>query len=74
MANLHCGGNTAQQALHSGLVDETQVNIMPVFLGGGMRFIEKFDSDVIELQKIEIVEMPIRTNLKFRVVKRNHML
>jgi len=55
-------------------VDETQVNIMPVFLGGGMRFIEKFDSDVIELQKIEIVEMPIRTNLKFRVVKRNHML
>ncbi|MDO9086479.1 MAG: dihydrofolate reductase family protein [Anaerolineaceae bacterium] len=67
------GASTANQALHSGLVDEIQVDIMPVLLGGGMRFFEKFDSDVIELQKIEIVETPIRTTLKFRVVKRNHV-
>ena len=65
------GKSTAQQALHSGLVDEIQVDIMPVLLGGGMRFFEKFDGDIIELQKIEIVEMPIRTNLKFRVVKKS---
>src|SRR5688572_3988928 len=42
------GARTAQQAMQSGLVDEIQIDIMPVILGGGIRLFEDTGQDVIE--------------------------
>ena len=62
------GASTAQQALRAGLVDEIQIDLMPVILGKGLRLFENIDTDVIEMEKVVVVEMPVRTHLRFRVL------
>ncbi|MGA9511710.1 MAG: dihydrofolate reductase family protein [Candidatus Sulfotelmatobacter sp.] len=71
------GVTTAQQLLHAGLVDELHVDIMPVFLGSGLRSfessglervgIEKIRLEKIKLEKISVKEVGARTSLRFRV-------
>ncbi len=62
------GASTAQQALRAGLVDEIQIDLMPVILGKGLRLFENIHTDVIEMEKVVVVEMPVRTHLRFRVL------
>jgi dihydrofolate reductase len=64
------GARTAQQSLISGLVDEIHIDIMPVLLCKGLRLFEKLGKQPITLEKIEVFDMPVRTTIKFRVVKR----
>jgi dihydrofolate reductase len=63
------GASTAQQCLKQGLVDEIEIGIIPVLLGEGLRFFEHLGIEQIELEKIEVIESPGRTDLRFRVVK-----
>jgi dihydrofolate reductase len=64
------GANTAQQCLKAGLVDEIHIDIMPVLLCTGLRLFENLGVQPIELEKIAVFEGPVRTEIKFRVVKR----
>jgi len=62
--------NTAQQCLRAGLADELHVDIMPVFLGGGLRPFEGMDAEKIRLERIKVLELPAgRTHLRFRIIK-----
>lgn len=63
------GASVAQQCLRAGLVDELQIDIMPVLLGQGLRFFEHLEENTIQLEKIETIDAPVRTHLKFRVMK-----
>lgn len=63
------GASTAQQCLRTGLVDEMQIDIMPILLCKGLRLFEQIGEQPIQLEKIANVEAPVRTHLKFRVVK-----
>ena len=63
------GANTAQQALKAGLVDEVQLNVAPVLLGGGVRLFEGLGPDDAEFELVRVVEGPKATHLKYRVVK-----
>lgn len=63
------GGDTAQQALKAGLVDEIQINLVPVVLGAGLRLLEQLGSQPIELESTRVIESPRVTHLRFRVVK-----
>jgi len=63
------GANTAQQLLRAGLVDEIHIGIVPVILGGGLRFFEPLDNEQMELERTRIFESPTRIDLWFRVVK-----
>jgi dihydrofolate reductase len=63
------GADTAQQLIRAGLVDEIQVSIMPIMLCEGLRFFEHLGSEHIMLERISVIESPIRTDLRFRVVK-----
>ena len=63
------GADTAQQALKTGLVDELHIDIMPVLLGAGLRLFGNVDLPFMKLEKIEAVDMKVRTHLKFRIVK-----
>ncbi len=65
------GANIAQQLINAGLVDELQIGIMPVLLGEGLRFFEHVATLPIELEKIKVLESSARTDLWFRVVRRN---
>ena len=63
------GVNVTRQLLDAGLVDELRVDIMPVLLGGGLRFFEDIDSQRLLLEKIGVQEVGMRTSLSFRVEK-----
>ena len=61
------GATVIQRALRSGLVDQLHVDIMPVLLGGGLRFLQDIDPDQVHLVKIGVTEVGARTHLAFRV-------
>jgi len=63
------GANTIQQFLRAGLVDELQVHLAPLLLGGGVRLFDDLGADEVKLQSTRVVESPAVTHLKFRVVK-----
>ena len=57
----------AQQLLDAGLVDEFHVDIMPVFLGVGLRAFESASLERMRLEKINVLEVGARTSLRFRM-------
>lgn len=59
------GANAIQQFMKAGLVDELQIHIVPVLLGGGRRLLENLGD--IKLEKIRVIDSPLVTHLKFRV-------
>ena len=62
--------NTAQQCLRAGLADELHIDIMPVFLGAGLRFFDNAGDPQIQLERIRVVELPGgRTHLRFRILR-----
>ena len=66
------GASLVQELLREGLVDELQVDVMPVLLGGGLRFLENVDPEQVGLEKIGVVEVGARTSLRYRVAPRGH--
>jgi dihydrofolate reductase len=62
--------STAQQCLRTGLVDELHIDIMPVLLCSGLRFFEGIGADQIQLERMQVMELPTgRTHLRFRIIK-----
>lgn len=64
------GATTTRQCLQAGLVDELHVDVMPVLLGGGLRWFDDSGLETIQLERLKVVELPGgRTHLEFRVVR-----
>lgn len=61
------GANTIQQFLSAGLVDEFQIHVAPLLLGGGVRLFDQAPAN-LELETTRVLESPKVTHLKFRVV------
>jgi len=61
------GANVAQQYLAAGLVDELQLNVAPVLLGGGTRLFEDGAGAGLDLEPILVLETPDVTHLRYRV-------
>jgi dihydrofolate reductase len=59
----------AQQCLRAGLLDEIHIDLVPVLLGGGVRFFEHLGTTPIELERTRVIEAPGVTHLTFRVLK-----
>jgi dihydrofolate reductase len=62
------GATTAQQALNLGLLDEIQVHVVPVLLGGGTRLFDHLDGPVT-LRRTRVVVTPAATHIRFDVVR-----
>ena len=60
------GAAAAQQYLAAGLVDEIQLNIAPVLLGGGERLFENVGAD-LELVQEQVVHTPKVTHVRYGV-------
>jgi dihydrofolate reductase len=65
------GGGAAviNQYLAAGLVDEIELNLAPLVLGGGARLFEDVGPD-LGLEQLRVVEAPGVTHLKYRVAPR----
>lgn len=59
------GANVAQQYLASGLIDEMEIHLVPILLGGGERWFERVGTDLHGLQLVRTVATPQVTHLKF---------
>jgi len=63
------GASIVQQCLKAGLLDEIQIDLAPVLLGGGVSMFNYLGTGPIELERINVVEGIDVTHLLFRVVK-----
>jgi dihydrofolate reductase len=63
------GASVAQQYLRAGLLDELQIHLAPILLGGGVRLFDELGPNEVELEATRVVESPTVTHLRFRVVK-----
>jgi dihydrofolate reductase len=64
------GASVVNQYLAAGLVDEIDVSIAPVILGGGERLFEGVEPDALELEQARSVEAPGVTHIRYRVKQR----
>jgi dihydrofolate reductase len=64
---LHGGARVAQQYLAAGLIDEFELHVTPVLLGGGERLLDNVGD--LQLEQVRAVEAPGVTHVKYRVVK-----
>jgi dihydrofolate reductase len=62
------GAATINQYLAAGLVDELELHVVPMILGGGARLLAGIGPD-LTLEPIRVVEAPGVTHIKYRVVK-----
>jgi dihydrofolate reductase len=62
------GADVINQYLAAGLVDELELHIAPVMLGGGARLFEGVGPDV-RLEQVRAVEAPGVTHVKYRVTR-----
>ena len=63
---LH-GAATAQECLRAGLLDEMELQLMPVLLGQGRRLFEDMPPDHIELELLRSLDGPGVLHLRYRV-------
>lgn len=64
-----CTANILQQALKAGLVDEINVDIAPILIGGGVSLFDRLGTGPINLECTQVVNTPGVTHLCYRVVK-----
>ncbi|WP_285115046.1 dihydrofolate reductase family protein [Leifsonia sp. fls2-241-R2A-40a] len=62
------GGYTAQVALEEGVLDEIQVHLIPVLLGGGHRLFDLLPSEV-ELEIVKVIDTTHATHIRYRVLR-----
>jgi dihydrofolate reductase len=63
------GSAVPQQCLRLGLLDEIQIHLVPVLLGGGVRLFDHLGAGAVDLELLRVVDAPGVTHLRYRVVR-----
>jgi dihydrofolate reductase len=63
------GASIIRQYLKAGLLDEMQIHLVPLLLGGGVRLFEDLGTARIELRRKTSIETPAATHLRFEVMR-----
>lgn len=63
------GADVAQQFLRAGLIDEIQINHVPILLGDGVRLFDHLDVKNSQLEKDRVLDSPHATHIRYRVLK-----
>ena len=63
------GANIIQQFLKAGFLDEMQIHLVPLLLGGGRRLFDQPGVEDIELEGTRVIASPGVTHLRFQVMK-----
>ena len=68
--NVGVGGSKiVQQCLKADLLDELQIDLVPILLGEGIRLFDHLGPRPIELESTEVIEGAGVTHLRFQVVR-----
>jgi dihydrofolate reductase len=67
--SLGGGANVAQQYLKAGLIDEMEIHIVPVLLGGGARLFDNADGRQTTYECIRVVNSPSVSHYKYRLTR-----
>jgi dihydrofolate reductase len=62
------GADITRQCLKAGLLDEIQIDLVPVLLGEGVRLFEYLGIEPLQLEITRVIEAPGVTHLKYRVL------
>ncbi|MFL5900177.1 MAG: dihydrofolate reductase family protein [Solirubrobacterales bacterium] len=65
--SLGGGADVARQYLGAGLLDELQLNVVPVLLGEGTRLFDNLSATDLGLEQVQAIEAPGVAHLKYRV-------
>lgn len=60
------GANVIQQFIKAGHLDELQIHMVPLLLGGGTRLLDNLGDT--KLEKIKVIDSPLVTHLKFQFI------
>ena len=63
------GASAVQQMLRSGQLDEMQIHLTPVLLGGGTRLFDDLQPADVRLEPTRVIESPAVMHLSFRLMK-----
>ena len=63
------GANAIQQFLAAGLVDEANISMVPLFLGGGERLFDNLGASPPRLEQTRVVDAPGVVHLRYRVTR-----
>jgi len=63
------GGEIARQCLTAGLLDEIDIDLVPILLGEGVPLFDELATAPVELEQTRVVDAPGVTHLSFRVLK-----
>jgi dihydrofolate reductase len=61
------GGSAIDQAISAGLVDELQLHLAPVLLGGGVRLFGDVGPEPPRFELTKVIESPLATHVRYRV-------
>jgi dihydrofolate reductase len=61
------GASVAQQYLQAGLLDELQIHVAPVFLGGGVRLFDGVGPSPQRLKLTQVLDSPLAAHLRYDV-------
>jgi len=62
------GADIINQYLAAGLLDELELHVVPVLLGGGARLFDNLGGAEIKLEQVRAIEAPGVVHVKYRVV------
>jgi dihydrofolate reductase len=63
------GADVVQQYLSAGLIDELQIHVAPLLLGGGVRLFDHLGPDRPTLERTRVIDSLSITHLMYRVAK-----
>jgi dihydrofolate reductase len=63
------GASVAQQYLAAGLIDELQLNVVPILLGDGARLFDGLAGTAVGLEQVEVIEAPDVAHLRYRAAR-----
>ncbi|HEX7524771.1 MAG TPA: dihydrofolate reductase family protein, partial [Gaiellaceae bacterium] len=63
------GADVVQQCLRAGLIDEMQIPLSPLLLGGGVRLFDGLGPELPTLEATRVIESPAVTHIRYRVVR-----
>jgi dihydrofolate reductase len=62
------GAQAVNQYLAAGLLNELELHVVPVLLGGGARLLDDLGAGEVQLEQVRSIEAPGVTHLKYAVV------